>query len=490
MTAREGASPGRGGSAFNMGWTGAGVLPRRLLGPTIPEGDPGEEGMRLVRVSGEADEFTPVRFLAHAPEAARCFWQREDNWLAGVGQAAHLVVRREDAEAERGRFTRVRDRIETIAANLTSDEDADRARFYGGFSFHADHAEQGVWRGFPAARFALPAVELVHDGRGTRFNVTARVPADLSDEEALERAREHLATVREEIGPGDPRSRTSYEPPTPENSTERTAWREAVEAILDETTSTRLEKAVLARTVDAPVRQEPAPTVVLGNLRQANPGTNLFLIQPGPGQAFLGAAPELIGNVRGSILTASAVAGSIPRGEDEAEDDELARRLTSSEKDRAEHDIVVRSMRRRLAKLTDHVEVSRDVSVLRLATIQHLERELFARLRPGQGILDAVRCLHPTPAVCGHPREDARELIREIEPFERGWYAAPVGWVDAEGEGSFAPALRCAVLQERTWRLFAGAGIVEGSSAEAEWEETRVKFQPVLEALGVLGPPA
>ncbi len=473
------------------------MLPQRLLGPTIPAGDPAEQGVRLVRIHATIDEIAPERFLAHAPEAPRCFWQQDGNWRAGIGQAAKILSRPSDgnprgaAREENGsRFRRVAEQVETISAAPSFLQGKIPPRFYGGFSFHPDHEEAGAWGGFPVARFILPAVELVHDQQGTGVHVTVRVPDDVDDQTAVDQAEQTVDEVVKEIGGEDPRQRTSYAPPTPENSTDRGAWDQAVEAILEATREGALEKAVLARTVDAPVRQQPAPTVVLGNLRQANPGTNLFLVQPGPGQAFLGAAPELIGDVRGSVLTASAVAGSVPRGATPAEDDELARHLTTNAKDRAEHEIVVRQMRRRLAKLTDHVEVARDISVLRLATIQHLERDLYAKLRPDQGILAAVEALHPTPAVCGHPREEARHLLQRTEPFERGWYAGPVGWVDAEGDGAFAPALRCAVLQERRWRLFAGAGIVEGSSPEQEWEETRVKFEPILNALGVRAPPS
>lgn len=466
------------------------MLPRRLLGLTLPEGDPETEGVRLVRITGDAADVTPECFLAHAPQAPRSFWQQEDTWRAGVGHAARITVRAsESGPADIGagdddRFSRVQDRAQRVAERLVSPGE-EPIRFHGGFAFYRDHRPRGPWRGFPTAAFAVPSVELVHDTQGTRFHVTIRVPDDVPRSQALEQAENALERVQAAVGPEDPRERVAYRPPRPENSTDRDEWRTGVKRILHETHETALEKAVLARTVDAPVKQEPDPTVVLGNLRQSNPGTNLFLIQPGPGQAFLGAAPELIGCVRGPILEASAVAGSIRRGDDEAEDDKLARRLTTSEKDRAEHEIVVRSMRRRLAQLTDRVEVGRETSILRLSDIQHLERDLFARLGPEDGILDVVRVLHPTPAVCGYPRDEARRLLREIEPFQRGWYAGPVGWFDAEGNGSFAPGLRCAVLQERTWRLFAGAGIVEGSTVDDEWEETRVKFEPVLSALGV-----
>ena len=124
---------------------------------------------------------------------------------------------------------------------------------------------------------------------------------------------------------------------------------------------------------------------------------------------------------------------------------------------------------------------------LTLARIQHLETEIRASVPGGVGVLDLLRLLHPTPAVCGLPRDAAMTFLADEEPFERGWYAGPVGWFDAEGNGVFAPALRTGVSTGSGWRLFAGAGIVEGSLPALEWEETAIKFEPMLEALEVSG---
>jgi menaquinone-specific isochorismate synthase len=471
-------------SAFNEVFLQLNVIPRRLLGLTVPEGVPSDEGVQLARVTGDVDAVTPERFLAHAPEAPRSFWQQGETWRAGVGAAARVVLRGSGEEADR--FRRVREAAEATAdALVTDDEDPGEVAWIGGFSFHSDHAASDAWRGFPRAQFTLPTVEMRHGPQGTRLAVTVRVGEDRPSGQALGRARDALEGVRNEFTTEDPRGRASYTPPTAENSTARSDWSKAVEAILGRVDVGQITKAVLARTVDAPVEQQPDPTVVLGNLRQNNPGTHHFLVQPGPGQAFLGSAPELIGRADGQVFQASAVAGSIPRGATEDEDEEMARQLAASDKNRAEHRIVVESMRRRLAELTDHVQVGRDTKILRLAEIQHLERDLYARLRPGQHLLDVVQALHPTPAVCGSPRDPARQLLAEHEPFQRGWYAAPVGWFNANGDGAFAPALRSAVLQQTRWRLFAGAGIVDGSDPDDEWEETRNKFETVLAALGV-----
>ena len=177
------------------------------------------------------------------------------------------------------------------------------------------------------------------------------------------------------------------------------------------------------------------------------------------------------------------MAGSMPRGSTDEEDLELARRLLESAKDRSEHLLTAEEMAEVLAPRLDDMQVEKDPRVLSLARIQHLETAISGRARPGEDILSLVQALHPTPAVCGSPREEASALIRASEPFDRGWYAGPVGWFDLAGEGDFVPALRATIGAGSHWRLFAGAGIVAGSDPDEEWAETALKFEPALRAL-------
>jgi menaquinone-specific isochorismate synthase len=174
-------------------------------------------------------------------------------------------------------------------------------------------------------------------------------------------------------------------------------------------------------------------------------------------------------------------------GRDPAERRALAARLLASEKDRAEHRWVVDEMVERLGEVATDIRAAETPHVLTLARIQHLETEIRARVPTDRHVLDMVEALHPTPAVCGVPRDAALELLQREEPFDRGWYAGPVGWFATDGDGHFVPALRTAVGDGRRWRLFAGAGIVDGSSAQGEWDETGIKFQPVLRALEACG---
>jgi isochorismate synthase len=235
--------------------------------------------------------------------------------------------------------------------------------------------------------------------------------------------------------------------------------------------------------VDAEFNRPVDPLASLRFLRAENPRAHVYMIEPHADRVFMGAAPEILAELRRGRFTATAVAGSMPRGASDEEDLELANRLLDSAKDRAEHDLTAEEMSEVLAPRLEDMRVERDPRVLSLARIQHLETAITGRAREGEDILSLVQALHPTPAVCGSPREEARTLIRSTESFDRGWYAGPVGWFDLAGEGDFVPALRAAIGAASRWRLFAGAGIVAGSDPDEEWAETALKFEPALRAL-------
>jgi isochorismate synthase len=280
-----------------------------------------------------------------------------------------------------------------------------------------------------------------------------------------------------------PEPRAAPESAIPFDPVDRARWDEAVRAILSREAAGEVQKAVLARTLEVAFPEAPDPLRVLRFLRAENPRAHVFLIEVGPGRVFLGAAPEILAELRGGVFQATAVAGSAPRGGTADEDAQRAAALLASAKDLAEHAFTSDEMREVLADRLDGMEVELEPRILRLARIQHLETRIRGRARAGEDALSLVEALHPTPAVCGRPRARALELIREREPFERGWYAGPVGWFDPAGDGDFVPALRSAVGGGRRWRLYAGAGIVPGSDPALEWEETALKFEPALRAL-------
>jgi menaquinone-specific isochorismate synthase len=262
------------------------------------------------------------------------------------------------------------------------------------------------------------------------------------------------------------------------------AWFNSVERVLSEIDAGRLEKAVLARIRDVSLPRRVELSDLLEVLRGENPEAHLFLFEMARDQVFFGAAPELLAEVRGGRFAATVVAGSMPRSPSGGESDSrLSERLLESAKDRREHLLTAEEMTASLAGRLREMRVEEEPRVLTLSRIHHLETTIEGGVRDGEDILSLVEALHPTPAVCGRPREAAHACIREAERFDRGWYSGPVGWFDLAGEGTFVPALRTAIGGGARWRLFAGAGIVRGSLPGAEWDETTLKFQAALQAL-------
>jgi isochorismate synthase len=201
------------------------------------------------------------------------------------------------------------------------------------------------------------------------------------------------------------------------------------------------------------------------------------------GATFIGASPELLVRLDRGTITSNPLAGSARRGEGDEEDRILAEALMRSVKDRVEHRFVVDDVAKRLAPFSISLDVPAAPSLKKMATVQHLSTRISGEARPEAEILELVGALHPTPAVGGTPREAAQAFIDKAESFDRGWYTGGVGWIDSAGDGEFAIALRCALLEGTRAHIFAGAGIVGDSIPDLELLETRLKFRPMLELL-------
>lgn len=468
----------------------------------------------LLRVTELVEEADPEAFLRALPPGARGFWQRGGRWIAHAGVAAEVLVRpganapiraarraaaalfhptggdrAEGGPGEPGRAERER-------SDEGSDGEGPPPRLFGGLAFDPRAPGKPSPPGephrpppLPAARFVLPAWELEGDPQGARLRATIRMPPGASRAAVARDLRRRLATLRAVLAQGGPPAAGAAMDgvPAPESVrplTDPAAWRRSVERTLARIAAGEVEKVVLARALDVRFPRPPDPVALLHRLRRENPRAWPFLFEPVPGVAVVGAAPELLAAVRGRRLHTMAVAGTVRRDGLPEEDARLAKRLEDSEKDRAEHGFGVRELRVRLEGLAAALRTDPRPRVLRLAGVQHLRTDVRGTLTDGVRAWEVVEALHPTAAVCGAPREAARRILLEEEPVPRGWYAGPVGWVDAVGDGVFAPALRSAVLGGRTARLHAGAGIVDGSRSEAEWEETGMKLRTVLRALG------
>jgi salicylate biosynthesis isochorismate synthase/menaquinone-specific isochorismate synthase len=225
---------------------------------------------------------------------------------------------------------------------------------------------------------------------------------------------------------------------------------------------------------------DPAP--VYDALRAGFPDCYCYCVG-GPGGTFVGASPELLVRRDGARAQTVALAGTTRRSADPAVDDHLGEQLSSSSKDREEHAIVARRIRRTLDPVSLWVTVADDPVLVKVQNVQHLATPIRAQLREPLSAVELAGLLHPTPAVGGEPWERAEPLIPALEGLDRGWYAGPIGWTDLAEDGEFFVALRCALLRGRVAHLYAGDGIVRDSVPAEELAETEVKLQALLPLL-------
>lgn len=260
-------------------------------------------------------------------------------------------------------------------------------------------------------------------------------------------------------------------------------FRGAVTKALHRIGAGEFKKIVLARAQDFAADQPLHPLRILNALRQRFPECYAFSFAQGRGPSFIGASPERLIRVSKGRVETEALAGSIRRGTSASEDAALAGALLRSEKDRREQREVLDDILARLAPLGITPEHPAQPQVRRLANVQHLHTPVSAELPESMRLLDVLAAMHPTPAVGGSPRETAVAGIRDLEGFPRGLYGGALGWLNARGGGEFFVGIRSALIEGANVRVYAGAGIVAGSTPEKEFAETELKFRAILEAL-------
>ena len=449
-----------------------------------------------------ADAVPSFRTLLDAMEPPRTVWNAADEACVVAGGAAATLTA-DGADRFEGIRTAAERLFET--GDVHAGTEAACPRLFGGFAFHADGATAGEtggeqaspaaetppgegddghtspWADFPDARFVFPRVQVTQTDSGPWLTVNAVGPSatpaavETKLDEERDRLRSHPETAAAATRPGITDRRRTTTP---------TGWRRAVRNAVERIDAGTLQKVVLAQALEADLGGDLAVADLLDRLSEKYPECTRFLVEPDsePRAAFFGATPERLVSLRGRTVETGALAGTTGRGETPAEDEWLAEELLTDDKNVHEHELVAETIREQLAPYAASVSVG-ERAIKRLATVQHLHTPITAELADDIHVLDVVEALHPTPAVGGLPPDRALETIRETEPFDRGWYAAPVGWIDAAGNGTFAVGLRSAVATRRQATLFAGVGIVGDSDPDAEWDEVELKFRPILDEL-------
>jgi isochorismate synthase len=399
------------------------------------------------------------------------FWEADGETVAGIGRTPEAPADRTAAEGRWGvprRFGSV-----PFAPGWTDDE----------------------WGPLTETGFVLPRWSLARaaPGEAVKLTLALRGAGSVDTSRLSEEFDRILAALADDgVEGSEPRDVTAAHsaegtsPPRPESREDRRAWEEAVGEALAAIEAGELAKVVLARRV---AERRPAGVdgeAVLERLRAEGSGRFRFGLRAG-GRAFVGASPECLFRKRGADVEVEALAGTYDLGADRTLVD-AAEHLLASAKDLEEHALVVRGVVEALEPLSVSVAPDEWPQVREARRLAHLSSRVRARVAPSVSPRALIDALHPTPAVGGLPREPALELIRRVERASRGLYAAPVGWISADGDACLAVGIRSALLLEsRAW-VYAGAGIVAASEPAAEWDETAAKLRWFRELSGNGGP--
>jgi isochorismate synthase len=461
---------------------------------------PGEWGIRG-GAEGDAEDGAPGGASAAVdPTAIACASRRPgEPWfcfeqparagaaVAGLGEVVRLRADGPDRfarQAARWRElagTALRWRIDGAGEGHAGDAGLPRGPLaVGGFAFAPEGAAAPIWSGFGSASLSVPEVSIVRAGGASELGLSALVAPDDTSDGLLRRLLGRVAELRggplpllDPATAGEHRVASAMPPEHFEAAVGR-----ATELIR----AGEIEKVVLAREVQVHAPRPYDPPALLGALRDVFPACFTFCVGRGE-TALVGASPELLVRREGQRLSTLALAGSARRSADPAVDAHLGEQLLRSPKLREEQQIVVRRIERALRPHALWVAAASEPGLVRVANIQHLGTPIRAQLARPRDALELAGLVHPTPAVGGEPAQRALALIPALEGLDRGWYAGPLGWTDAAGDGELCVALRCALLRGAIAHCYAGNGIVRESEPAAELQETELKLGALLPLL-------
>jgi menaquinone-specific isochorismate synthase len=425
------------------------------------------QNQKIIRLTVQVPDQPLLPWLKSQNFSLKTYWSDRDNRFeaAGVGAADYI------GDTSGYGYRRLFDRIH----NYLDQSDPD-VRYYGGFKFAPNQTSHDSWKRFGRYYFVLPRFELVRSRDKTLF--VCNLHANEDDHTAIMTQLEAITFKTDGICNGIPKIISQKDFPG------KSRWKASVQSALAAFETHRYEKIVLARKRALEFSDNLNHFTILQKLRDKASNSYKFCFQPEDNLAFIGASPELLYYREGRKLQSEAIAGTRTRGQTSREDQGFGEELLGSEKDLREHRYVVDSVKDAFVSLTPPSLNCNNMSVslLKLARIQHLIARFDIKLKDSVSDAELIETLHPTAAVGGYPRDKAVEEIGRLEGFNRGWYAAPVGWVKQDA-AKFVVAIRCGLVKDNCLNLYSGAGIVRGSIPDNEWDEMNNKIDMFLSVL-------
>jgi menaquinone-specific isochorismate synthase len=433
---------------------------------------------KLVSFTKKMDSINPLHFFEAGLHLhmERSFWMSTlDNFtLVGLGNAFTIT-------AESG-VTGLDRTWETVLTNAVIHNPykvpGTGISAIGGMDFDPEKPRSDLWDAFSKNELRIPIFMLLVNEEASYLTVTVHVTGkDDPDriDQILTEQEKWLVTYQ---------AKQQQKPTIMEKKeVEPDQWRNLVQQTTSYISESSLEKVVLARELQLTFSEKIGITEALRGLMESQPTSYIFAYEKDQ-NCFIGATPERLVKVEHNELLSTCLAGTAPRGNTENEDSELGYQLLHDQKNLEEHNFVVQMIRESIEEFCVEMQIPDKPVLYKLRNLQHLYTPVRGVFQEGFSIFDVIKKLHPTPALGGEPTEEALTYIRDHELLDRGWYGAPFGWVDSYQNGEFAVAIRSGLIQGNKASLFAGCGVVKDSDPQAEFEETRIKFLPMLNILG------
>jgi len=428
---------------------------------------------KIHRIEIPIQEINIIKWLGQQSSDQKIYWsERSGSFeIGGIGQADIITA---------NQFKNYHDSISKINEKLSINK---FLRYYGGFQFNQSERSDKLWEDFGNYYFILPMFEIFRTE--DEFFFAANMISEYSNDHqnGIDKLIEEFDNLTFQKDYAFPNFKDFL---SREDFPNTIGWDNIINSVLDSIKNQSVDKVVLARKVILKFLEDLNTIALLNKLKSINPFATHFCFQIKKDLAFLGGTPELLYQRNNGTIYSEAIAGTRSRGKNEFEDSVLERELLDSDKERREHAFVIESIKNSLNNLCKEVVASKEISVIKTRRLQHLYSKFHGKLKDKISDIEILSTLHPTPAVGGVPGKEALELIQGMEPFHRGWYAAPVGWI-GYNSAEFAVAIRSGLVKGKNLALYSGGGIVDGSDVRSEWQEIENKIGNFLKALGLNG---
>lgn len=407
------------------------------------------------------------------------YWKDPQNEtiIIGIDNVLQIV-----SEVIDERFHYVEEKWDNILENAfiynSASQSGTGPLLFGGFTFDPNNTKKPEWQTFSNATFFVPEIMITLKEKESFLTLNTMASPD-DETTILEQLKHQIMNIinMKEHTSGFLPSIMDQEEMNP------TQWKDSVSEVVSLLKNGYLDKVVLARKMRIKFEQKVLPEALLNQLLEQQKGSYVFSFGF-DNDCFAGASPErLVKKIEENVLS-TCLAGSIKRSSDVNQDQALGKMLLEDKKNRHEHQLVVSMIADVFREHCREVDIPEEPTLMKTPDIQHLYTPVKGKVKENTSILQLVRSLHPTPALGGTPRQDAMRVIRDVENMDRGLYAGPIGWMDYRGNGEFIVAIRSGLLKGNEAFIYAGCGIVADSNPEDEYLETKIKFRPMLRALG------